>query len=174
MKKKTLITISMIMALSSCATDIKSTSYSTASIGEASFTYQGIVINVRKIKVSDTDKLGQNQAGTTIGGIGGAAVGNILDNGGLMGTLIGAVAGGVGGAMVEQQLGTQEGMEYVIKLTNAQVLTVCQGLDTNFQVGQHVMVIVSHDGRSRVIADSSPVQEVQTPITPSVIIKKNR
>lgn len=175
MKKKILITISMIGVLSSCATDIKSTSYSTASVGEASFTYQGTIINVRKIKVSDTNKLGQNQAGTTIGGVGGAAIGNILDNGGLMGTLIGAVAGGVGGAMVEQQLGTQEGMEYVIKLTNGQVLTVCQGLDTNFQAGQHVMVIVSHDGRSRVIADNSPVQEVQTPInTPSVIIKKNR
>lgn len=176
MKKKILITISMIGVLSSCATDIKSSTYSSASVGEASFSYQGTVISKRTVLVQDSDKLSDHQGAATVGGVGGALIGNQIGGGdSLIGLLVGGTIGALGSAKVAKQLGEQKGFEYVIKLTNNQILTVVQGLDAIFEIGAHVMILVSHDGRSRVIADNSPIQEVQAPInTPSVIIKKNR
>jgi len=87
----------------------------------------------------------------------------------------GIVAGAIIGSLVEKQLKTQEAFEYVVKLTNGQLMTVVQGLDTQFQVGQNVLVMVGHDGRSRVVADNSGSQSIQQAIpSPHVNVVKVR
>lgn len=166
----------VVLCLSGCATDIKSSTYSVAGVGEASFTYQGTIISRRTVLVQDTDKLSDHQGAAATGGIAGALLGNQIGGGNsLAGMVLGGVAGMFGGAKIAKKLGEQQGFEYVIKLTNNQILTIVQGLDADFNIGSHVMVLVSHDGRSRVIADNSPVQDIQTPVnTPNVVIKKNR
>jgi outer membrane lipoprotein SlyB len=178
-KNKVIVTILCISALllTSCERNINSNAYTAASVGEASFSYQGSIISVRQVLVQGSDELGGNTMGMGLGAVGGGVVGNQFGKGGgnLAATIGGAIAGGVLGAMADKKLKEQNGFEYVVKLTNGQIMTVVQGLDTAFGVGQRVIVIVSNDGRSRVVADNSPIQDVQAPIqAPSVKIIKRR
>jgi outer membrane lipoprotein SlyB len=177
-KCKSIIAIMCLATIiMSCARDIQSNVYSSASVGEASFTYQGTVISSRKVTVQKTEELDKNGTGIGVGAVAGGLAGNQFGggSGNLAATVGGAILGGVAGALVEKKLKTQEAMEYVVKLTNNQILTVVQGLDAVYSVGQRVMVIVSHDGRSRVIPDTTPMQDVQTPIqTPGVQVLKKQ
>ncbi|MCC2646001.1 MAG: hypothetical protein K0R02_66 [Rickettsiaceae bacterium] len=162
--------------VTSCASDIQSNAYDSASVGEASFTYQGVVISARKVVVRP-ESLEKNQTGIGVGALAGGVAGNQFGKGGgnLAATVGGAVLGGVAGAFAERKLKTQEAMEYTVKLTNGQILTTVQGLDNILQIGQAVMVITSHNGRSRIIPDNSGTQAVQAPVpTPSVRINKHR
>jgi len=52
-------------------------------------------------------------------------------------------------------------MEYAVKLTNGSMMTVVQGVSGAMAPGTRVMVIVSQDGRSRVVPDQSGYQDVQ-------------
>jgi outer membrane lipoprotein SlyB len=168
--KTFIIFLSFILLLSSCATDIKSNTYSANSVGEASFSYQGTILSVRKVKVKDLN----SGAGAVGGAVAGGMAGNQISSGG-GGAGVGALLFGVIGHAVENKLRTQDAYEYVVKLTNGQILTVCQGLDSDFQIGQRVIVLVSHDGRSRVIADNTPMQDVQAIIAaPNVNVTKKR
>jgi outer membrane lipoprotein SlyB len=178
-KNKVIVTILCILALSvtSCERNINSNAYTAASVGEASFSYQGTVISTRQVQVQEGDKLEDNKTGIGLGAVGGGLIGNQFGNGSgnVAATIGGAVVGGFLGSMAEKKLKEQNGFEYVVKLTNGQIKTVVQGLDAVFGVGQRVIVIVSNDGRSRVIADNSPIQDVQAPIqAPSVKIIKKR
>jgi outer membrane lipoprotein SlyB len=178
-KNKLIVSILCILALllTSCERNINSNAYTAASVGEASFSYQGTVISVRQVQVQEGDRLEDNKSGIGLGALGGGVIGNQFGNGGgnLAATIGGAVVGGVIGSMVEKKLKEQTGFEYVVKLTNGQIMTVVQGLDAAFGIGQRVIVIVSNDGRSRVIADNSPIQDVQAPIqAPSVKIIKRK
>ena len=88
---------------------------------------------------------------------------------------VGALLFGIIGHAVENKLRTQDAYEYVVKLTNGQILTVCQGLDAVFDIGRRVIVIVSHEGRSRIIPDDSSTFDIQAPVyAPNVTINKNR
>ncbi len=176
--KISIILVSLISLLtSSCATDINSSSYTDATVGEAAFSYQGVIISARQVKVNHADSLEKNQAGMVGGALGGGLIGSQFGkgSGNVATTLGGALVGGIGGALLEKKLRTQNGMEYVVKLTNGQVLSTVQGLDSVFAVGQHVMVIVSQNGRSRIIPDHTGVQDVQQHIpVPAVKIHKRR
>src|SRR5690349_2021896 len=87
------------MLTASCATDIGANSYTDATVGEASFTYQGTIISARRVNVSHADSLDKNQTGMAMGGISGAVIGNQFGKGGgntaatIGGALLGATAG---------------------------------------------------------------------------------
>jgi outer membrane lipoprotein SlyB len=165
------------VVMTGCARTIDSNVYSAASIGEASFTYQGTIINARKVRVDASETLEGNSTGIGMGALGGAALGSTMGSGnGTAGAMVGlGLLGAVAGAFAEKKLKSQEGVEYTVKLTNGQLMTSVQGLETAFAVGQHVLLMVSHDGRSRIVADSSPVQEAQAPMhAPQVKVNKIR
>ena len=160
-----------------CARTIDSNVYSEASVGEASFTYQGAIISVRKVQVHGAERLEDNKTGMAIGGVGGAIAGSTMGRGaGNVGATVGlGILGATVGSLIEKKLKQQDAIEYAVKLTNGQLMTIVQGLDTIFSVGQNVFVIVSHDGRSRIVADNSGTHDVQTPIAaPQVKINKKR
>ncbi|MDR0661907.1 MAG: hypothetical protein LBF76_00755 [Holosporales bacterium] len=72
--------------------------------------------------------------------------------------------------MAERALKEQEALEYVVKLTNGQIVTVVQGLDDVLPAGTAVFVMMGRGGRSRVVRDTSGVQSVQAPIpTPRTV-----
>lgn len=151
------------VALSGCARNISSDTYDARTVGEAAFSYQGVVASARQVDVSEGDYLEDNKTGIIVGGVGGGIAGNQIGSGGgnLAATAGGAVLGAIAGAFAEKALKDQKGMEYVIRLNNGQMMTVIQGVDNPFATGQRVFVIVKNDGRSRVVADNTSVQEVQ-------------
>lgn len=166
-----------VMLLSGCARNINSNTYKASHVGEASFTYQGTIISARKIQVEEGEYLGENYAGMGLGALGGGLLGSQVGSGtGQLAAIAGgAVLGGVGGALAEKALKSQEGMEYAVKLTNGSVMTVVQGLDNPMSPGQRALVMVSHDGRSRVVPDTSPQMDIQPLMTgpkKEVIFKK--
>jgi outer membrane lipoprotein SlyB len=165
------------LILSGCERNISSNVYSAASVGEASFSYQGVIVSARQVMVKESEYLAGNKQGIAIGGITGAVAGSAIGggSGNAAATILGGVAGATAGAFVQDKLTQQNAFEYVVKLTNGQIMTVVQGLDSVMAVGQRVMVLVSHDGRSRVIPDNTGIVDVQDKIpAPQVRVNKSR
>lgn len=153
MKKINFLIIAAVAlsCLTSCARNISSDNYVARNVGEVSTTYAGVIRSVREVCVDESDQVGGNQAGIVGGGAAGGLVGNAL-GGGLLPTAAGAIVGAVGGSFIEKKLKQQSALEYVVQLENGGLMTVVQGLDNAFCIGQPVYVIVSQCGRSRVVS----------------------
>lgn len=160
---KVIAPVLAVVALSGCARNIEGGTYSAGSVGEASFTYQGVIVSARKVTVEGHEELQDNVLGMALGGAGGALVGNQIGSGrgNTAATIVGGLAGATAGAFAEKALKQQDGMEYAVKLTNGSMMTVVQGMSGAMSPGQRVLVMVSQDGRSRVVPDQSGYQDVQ-------------
>lgn len=152
-----------VVALTGCQRNIDPNTYAAGAVGEASFTYQGTIISARKVHVTGHENLEGNTTGIGLGAVAGGLAGNQIGSGSgnVAATVGGAVIGGIAGAFAEKALKEQDGMEYAVKLTNGSMMTVVQGLEGAMAVGQRVLVMVSQDGRSRVVPDNSGYQDVQ-------------
>ncbi len=159
MKLKSGITLIALCALTSmlagCARQISSNVYSEKHVGEASRSFRGIIVGVRDIQVERKEKLDENTAGLIGGGLAGGVLGTQFGGGRgqLATTALGALAGAAGGALLQKELEKQEGIEYSVELTNGEIRTVVQGPEPRLSNGQNVLVMVSHNGRSRVVPD---------------------
>lgn len=123
-------------------------------------TYQGVIINVRKVEISENDRLQDNSTGAGLGALTGGLVGSAFGkgNGQVAGILGGALLGGVAGAATEQALSKQEGYEYTVKIASGNLLTIVQTEEKEpMVVNQRVFVAVGSGGknRSRVYPDNS-------------------
>jgi outer membrane lipoprotein SlyB len=145
---------SLSLLLGGCARNISPHVYSEKSVDEAADTYEGVVLTARRVTVKGSESLKDNTIGGAAGGVTGAVLGSMI--GGGRGSALAAVGGGllgaVGGAYAQDALSTQEGMQYVVRLTNGQLKTIVQGTDVNIPVGSRVLVMISHHkGRSRIV-----------------------
>lgn len=158
-KMKTLLLSTAIILpvmLGGCARDISSTTYSDATVGEASQTFRGTIVTMRKVNVGP-EKLEDNVAGGLAGGVLGGVVGNQFGKGGgkTAATAVGAIGGAVAGAFAEKALKSQDGFEYTVQLDNGDMRTIVQGTEHAMSVGQRVLIIVGQKNRSRVVPDTS-------------------
>lgn len=160
MKNILLLSISMCL-LTSCARQISSDVYSANHIGEVSATYAGIVKNVREVIVQHGDQLEDNGLGIAGGGVTGGAIGHSLGRGNFYSTAAGAIAGAVTGTFIEKKLKQQKALEYIVELENGQLMTVVQGTDQVFNIGQPVYILVGYAGRSRLIPQAYPQYGMQ-------------
>jgi outer membrane lipoprotein SlyB len=173
MFKKTIFSALCVLGLlGGCARDLSSDVYTSDST--LSLTLEGKIVSVRNITIKDDDKAGLGAgalAGGALGGVGGSAVGD--GTGQVAAAVGGAIAGAVIGSVAENQLGTSNGYEYIVKVdtknlkdgyyegsgamrnaissaTTSGLVTVIQGTDTKLQENQNVYVIFS-DKRTRLI-----------------------
>ena len=148
-----------VLHLSGCARDMSASTYSSTQVGEVYKSYQGTVINARKVKVKTSDSVDKNSTGIGLGAVTGGLAGSSIRGDYQAAAIVGgALVGGVAGAYAEDYLRTQDAMEYVIKLHDGSLRTVVQGLDLIYAPGQKVILIVSYKGRSRLIPDNSNSQ----------------
>jgi len=157
MKRTYFINILLIgstISLTSCARQISSDIYASSNVGEVSTTYAGIIRNVRPVIVDGSEQLGDNATGLVGGGAAGSLVGNAC-GGGLLSMAAGAAVGALGGAFVEKKLKQQSALEYIVQLEDGSLMTIVQGEENAFIIGQPVYVIVGQFGRSRIISQSS-------------------
>lgn len=140
-----------VLLFTSCARQISTDVYASRQVGEASFTYSGVIKNLRVVVVEQGENLEDNGLGIAGGGIAGGVAGSAVGKGNFFPTAAGAVVGAVAGAFVEKKLKQQNALEYVVELDNGSLMTIVQGQDQAFTVGQPVYVLVSQGGRSRII-----------------------
>jgi len=104
------------MTLASCAKNMSSDVYSEGAT--AGKVLEGKVISTRNVTIKAHDKLQDNTAGGLAGGVagglGGAAIGN--GSGSVAAAVGGAILGAVGGAMIQDAIGTSDGVEYLVKI----------------------------------------------------------
>ena len=150
MGKWILLVVSAIL-FTSCARQIESDVYASRQVGEVSTTYPGVIRNIREVCVGEGEQLEENGVGIAGGGVAGGVLGSAIGKGRFAPTAIGAVAGAVTGAFVEKKLKQQMAFEYVVELYNGNFITVVQGQDQCFGIGQPVYVMISQMGRSRIV-----------------------
>lgn len=186
--KKILVASSVVVAMlatTGCQRKIGGNQYNSASLNGVAYSYQGVIVSVRTVQVSESERLQDNQtgigAGALAGGLAGSAIGN--GNGSLAAMGIGAILGGIGGAFAQDAMGSQDATEYTVKLSNGNILTAVQQDEQPLAAGQRVFVSVptTANGRPRVMPDNtnSPmdVQQMQPVLgqtAPSIVINNSR
>jgi outer membrane lipoprotein SlyB len=157
MKKLIALALSSLLLLTNCAKNISSSEYSEDEVGSVKYTYKGVVISARAVKVQGGDSLEDNKVGLIGGGLAGGLLGSQVGrgSGNVVGAVLGAAAGALGGSLAEKGLKSQEGMEYSVELKDGRVMTIVQGRDNPLSVGQRVLVMVGSKGRSRIVPDFS-------------------
>lgn len=147
------------VAISGCAPRIGANNVSIQGVGQMSETLRGVIIAARPVTISASSQAMDNQPGpgALLGAVGGGLLGSQIGQGkgSVLAGVAGAAAGGVAGHFIGQKLTDQEGMEYQVQLERGSIVTMRQGADPMFRVGQRVMVINSANGQGRVIADQS-------------------
>lgn len=149
MKKWILLAVNTVL-LASCARNIDSDVYASRQVGEVSTTYPGIIRNARAVCVEQGGQLEENGLGIAGGGVAGGVLGNAIGRGRFAPTAAGVIAGAVAGSLVEKKLKQQMAFEYVVELYNGSLMTIVQGRDQMFNIGQPVYVMISPFGRSRI------------------------
>lgn len=107
------------LVLTGCNRNMGSNTYTSSSA--AGVVLEGTVVSVRQVTIKDSDKLQDNAlggvAGGAVGGVAGSTIGK--GKGSTVGAVGGAVAGAVLGALIQDELSTSQGYEYVVKLDKA-------------------------------------------------------
>lgn len=144
-----IVACATILAMMGCTTNISPQAYSVGSVGQVNRTVSGIVISVRMVDITGTSRIGGG-AGTAAGAVIGSGSGD-SSRGNVVGAIGGAVIGGIAGAAIEANATKQKGVEYVVETDNRNLMTIVQGADTVFEVGEKVLVL--YGAPSRLIAD---------------------
>ncbi len=124
------------LVLSSCARRMDSSSYvSSASTG---LVYEGVILSARPVTINDSDTAGGQPGlgtlgGGLAGGIGGSQIGK--GKGSAVGAVGGAVAGAVIGSLLEDRLKTQNGFEYIVKLSDGNMGAAPSESSRSYNVG---------------------------------------
>lgn len=137
------LTISTAL-LSGCAPSPYSGNvYSGSQANTAQRTSYGTVVSVRPVKI-DGDR-GTINTGTVVGAALGGIAGNAFGHGlGRVATTAGgAVVGGLAGNAIQNKATSADGQEIVVRLNDGSEITVAQGTDERFSVGQRVKVVGS-------------------------------
>ena len=162
MKNLFLITalISSSFLITGCAPRLGASHYSVRDTGSVNQTLRGVVVAARPVNISISSAEMDNQPGTgaLLGGAAGAVLGSQVGKGrgSILAGLGGALAGGIAGHYAGQSMTDQQGIEYQVQLDNGSLITLSQGADPAFRVGQRVLVIKPEPGRSgraRITAD---------------------
>ncbi len=137
------------LLLAGCVTNVNPDSYSVGAVGQVNRTIAGVIVSARAVEISGTTGVG-GATGALAGGVAGSAIGS----GGrahALGAIGGAVAGALVGAAIEKGVTNQAGIEYVVQTENDNLITLVQGAEPVYQIGDHVMVL--YGNRSRIVAD---------------------
>lgn len=133
---RTIVLIFFLLA--GCAQDINSDSYQMSSVGSADAVGQGVIIDVRTVKIQ-----GRTSDGTLIGGVAGGVAASTIGRGGgsILASVGGALAGAFIGGITQKELSEQKALQYIVRLTDGNMITVIQGMNNRLAVGQRVFVL---------------------------------
>lgn len=147
-----------LVCISGCSPQLGTNYYNAKELGKINETQKGFIVSSQPIVINTTN--GQVGAGALVGGGAGALAGAVAgkcDKNSVWLALAGGLLGAIAGNAVEQSQAEQQGMSYQVQLDNREFITIAQGGQPVFSVGQRVAVVKNDGGISRLILDSSPV-----------------
>ena len=112
------IILVIIPILSSCGRVLASNTYTSDST--LNITLKGKLLVKRDVKIKEDEKLGDNTTGALIGGVGGGALAASNSNNAAV-VVGGAIVGGVTGAIMQSDLGTSQGTEYILEVDRSKL-----------------------------------------------------
>jgi len=137
------------LILVGCGPRFSPDAYSTRAVQQMNRVEQGVVIGRRAVLV---------QAEGTTGAATGAAAGGIIGNqapggnmAGAIGAVGGALVGGLFGTAAERVAGDTTAVEYIVRKSNGELVSVTQRDPVPLEVGLRVLVIGG--AQARIIAD---------------------
>ena len=142
MKKSVLFVLCFL--LFSCAQDINDDSYQISSVGQANRVGQGVIVYVREIQIQ-----GNSEAGALTGGLAGGVAASTIGrgSGSVLASVGGALLGAFIGGVTQKELSEQKALQYIVQLTDGNMITVIQGMKNRFAVGQRVFVLYGKETR---------------------------
>lgn len=110
---------------------------------------RGTLVSVRPVAI-------QEKHAGTVGTVAGGAVGGIAGNmvgggdGRTLATIAGVLVGAGVGNLAGKAVGSQQGLELTVRLDNGQEISVVQGDDQAFSVGDRVRILTGKNGTVRI------------------------
>jgi len=149
MKKSVLFVFCFL--LFSCASDINDDSYDYSSVGGANGVGQGVIVDVRSVQIQ-----GNSQAGSLVGGLAGGVAGSTIGEGkgSVLASVGGALLGAFIGGVTQKELSEQKALQYIVRLSDGNMITVIQGMKNRLAVGQRVFVLYGDE--THLIPDNLP------------------
>lgn len=144
--------IAAAVSITGCAPNISPNAYDVSNVGSVNNVVRGVIVSARPVQVNTNSNNNGVSAGGLAGALAGGAAGSAIGGGtraNLIGAVGGALLGGIAGTEIQKGLTRQTGIEYVIKTTGGNYISVVQGSQTALSVGQRVMVI--YGAQSKVI-----------------------
>jgi outer membrane lipoprotein SlyB len=145
--KRILISFFMVVLVlvAGCAPNISSNNYDYQNYGAANKVVSGVIVSSRPVQVNKNTGVG-GVSGAVAGGAAGSAIGSGI-RAGIIGAVGGAVIGGLLGNAVEKGVSRSTGIEYIVKTTKGNMISVVQAPQPYFPVGSYVNVILGDPAR---------------------------
>lgn len=139
-----LLAFSLVGALAGCKPDYSADTYNSTAVQQANKVDQAVIVGRRQVGVTPSGTIGAVSGGAA-GGIAGSQIGGGVTS--AFGALGGSLVGGVVGSAVEKAQGQTTAFEYVVRKTNADLLSVTQQDAVPLSIGQKVLVIAGSQAR---------------------------
>lgn len=132
-----------------CLTDYSGSAYDPEFVRKPHIVKNGVITRMDVVQIQGEGGVAGSLGGAVAGGILGSMVGG--GRGSALAATGGAVAGGLLGNAVEKKMTTQNATEFEVQLDDGSKISVVQTLggDTFF-IGQQVRVLVANDGTTRI------------------------
>jgi len=139
----------LTLLLAGCGNRYSANEYATRAVQQANRTEQGVVAGFRRIQIAADGTTGA-AAGAAAGGVlGSTTPGNRVAE--ALGAVGGALVGGLIGSAAERAANSGDGVEYVVRKRNGELVSVVQRDLVPLEVGARVLVI--EGAQARIVPD---------------------
>jgi len=151
--------ILLLLLLAGCGNRYSADEYSTRAVQQANRTEQGVVAGFRMVQIAADGTTGA-AAGAAAGAVlGSATPGNRIAE--ALGAVGGALVGGLIGSAAERSANSGNGVEYVVRKRNGDLVSVVQRDLVPLEVGARVLVI--EGAQARIVPDYTTPAPVPAP-----------
>ncbi|MGG5886418.1 hypothetical protein ACLF3G_04705 [Falsiroseomonas sp. HC035] len=155
------ISLLLLLVLAGCRPSYSPDDYATSAVQQMNRVEQAVIIGQRRVTVT-----AEGTTGAATGGAAGGIVGSQAGGGnmtGAIGAVGGALVGGLFGAATERVAGNTTAMEYIVRKTNGELLSVTQRDEIPLAIGERVLVIAG--AQARIVPDYT--QTLPEPAAPA-------
>lgn len=132
--------------LSACGSSFSANEYAARAVQQANPVQQGTIVGSRRVAIAAGGETGATAGAAAGGAVGGAAAaGNSVST--ALGAVGGALLGGLVGTAAERASANTDAVEYIIRKTDGELVSVTQRDQVPIPLGTPVLVITGNQAR---------------------------